>query len=44
MIQVDETTYLTVRDRFEFEGPQVHYLKGKGETRVFRVLGRRPDA
>ncbi|MDR1276639.1 MAG: adenylate/guanylate cyclase domain-containing protein [Candidatus Accumulibacter sp.] len=44
MIQVDETTYEHLSDRFEFEGPQTHFLKGKGNTLVYRVIGRRPRA
>jgi class 3 adenylate cyclase len=39
MIHVDEMTYRRLADRFEFLEPQVIYLKGKGNTRVFRLVG-----
>ena len=41
MIQVDETTYRRLRDRFDFHPPQELYLKGKGETTVHRLIGPR---
>lgn len=44
MIQVDETTYRRLRDRFEFHDPQTLYLKGKGDTVVHRLIGRRTGA
>lgn len=37
MIQVDETTYRRLRDHFRFHEPQVLYLKGKGNTTVYRL-------
>jgi adenylate cyclase len=43
-IHVDEPTYMRLRDRFEFHPPQTIYLKGKGDTLVFRLAGRRPAA
>jgi len=39
MIQVDETTYRRLRDRFAFQPPQILRLKGKGETVVYRLTG-----
>ncbi len=41
MIQVDETTYRRLVENFEFHEPQTIYLKGKGNTVVHRLLGRR---
>jgi adenylate cyclase len=41
MIQVDNTTYRRLKDRFDFHEPQTLYLKGKGETEVHRMIGRR---
>jgi len=41
MIQVDETTYRRLCDRFDFHPPQTIYLKGKGDTVVYRLIGRR---
>ncbi|MDR2508103.1 MAG: adenylate/guanylate cyclase domain-containing protein [Candidatus Accumulibacter sp.] len=40
-IQVDETTFLCLRDRFDFEGPLMLYLKGKGKMPVYRLDGRK---
>jgi class 3 adenylate cyclase len=42
MIQCDEHTYERLRDEFEFQPPQVLYLKGKGDTTVHRLVGRKP--
>ncbi len=39
MIQVDETTYRRLRDHYRFHEPQVLYLKGKGNTTVYRLAG-----
>ena len=39
MIQVDETTYRRLLDHFDFHPPQTIYLKGKGNTIVYRLLG-----
>ena len=39
MIHVDEMTYRRLANRFEFLEPQVIYLKGKGNTRVYRLVG-----
>ncbi|MCK6391391.1 MAG: adenylate/guanylate cyclase domain-containing protein [Azonexus sp.] len=44
MIQVDGTTYRRLKGRFEFHEPQTIYLKGKGETEVHRMIGRRQAA
>ena len=43
MIQVDVTTYRRLRNRFEFEAPQTVYLKGKGDTTVYRLQGRKTE-
>ncbi len=40
MIQVDQATYRRLRDNFEFLEPQTVYLKGKGDTTVYRMIGR----
>ena len=37
MIQVDETTYRRLRGHFRFHEPQMLYLKGKGNTTVYRL-------
>ncbi len=44
MIQVDNTTWRRLKDRFDFHQPQTIYLKGKGETEVHRLIGRRRAA
>jgi adenylate cyclase len=44
MIQVDVITYRRLRNRFEFAAPQTVYLKGKGDTAVYRLLGRKSEA
>ncbi|MBI2320321.1 MAG: adenylate/guanylate cyclase domain-containing protein [Betaproteobacteria bacterium] len=41
MVQVDSTTYRRLRQRYDFLEPQTLYLKGKGETVVYRLLGRK---
>lgn len=41
MIQVDVTTWKRLRNHFEFHEPQTIYLKGKGETVVYRLMGRK---
>jgi adenylate cyclase len=41
MIQVDVITYRRLRNHFEFEAPQTVYLKGKGDTAIYRLLGRK---
>lgn len=41
MIQVDQATYKRLRDKYEFLEPQTIYLKGKGDTTVYRMIGRR---
>ncbi len=41
MIQVDHTTWRRLKDRFEFHEGQMIYLKGKGETEVHRIVGRK---
>lgn len=44
MVQVDETTYRRLHDRFDFHEPQTIYLKGKGNMVVYRLIGRKSDA
>jgi adenylate cyclase len=49
LIQVDQNTYGKLRERYEFAPPQTLYLKGKGDTPVYRLTGKRapqpaPDA
>lgn len=39
-IQVDLTTYRRIRHVFEFDAPQTVYLKGKGDTVIYRIRGR----
>jgi class 3 adenylate cyclase len=41
MIQVDTTTWRRLRDRFDFHPPQTLYLKGKGDTTVYRMIGKK---
>ncbi|PKO94671.1 MAG: adenylate/guanylate cyclase domain-containing protein [Betaproteobacteria bacterium HGW-Betaproteobacteria-10] len=43
MIQVDETTYHRLAEHFIFNEPQTLYLKGKGNTTVYRLINLRPD-
>jgi len=42
-ILVDVTTYKRVRNRYEFEGPLVFNVKGKGDIIAYRLLERRPE-
>jgi adenylate cyclase len=44
MIQVDTTTYRRLHGRFDFHAPQTLYLKSKGETVVYRLIGRAAGA
>jgi adenylate cyclase len=44
MIQVDTATWRRLKDRFDFHEPQTIYLKGKGETEVHRLIGRKAAA
>ena len=44
MIQVDTVTWRRLKDRFDFHEPQTIYLKGKGETEVHRLIGRKAAA
>ena len=44
MIQVDAVTWRRLKDRFDFHEPQTLYLKGKGETTVYRMLGKKDAA
>jgi class 3 adenylate cyclase len=39
-ILIDATTYRRVRDVFEFEGPRIINVKGKGELPVYCLVGR----
>jgi adenylate cyclase len=41
MIQVDTTTWRRLRNHYEFYPPQTIYLKGKGDTTVYRLIGRK---
>lgn len=43
MVQVDTATYLRLRSRYDFHEPQTIYLKGKGDTVVYRLIGRKDD-
>lgn len=43
MIQVDEATHRRLTEHFSFHEPQTIYLKGKGNTTVYRLLGRHDD-
>ena len=45
MVQVDETTFRKLQHSFEFLTPQKIPLKGKGDTVVYRAIGRKvPDS
>jgi class 3 adenylate cyclase len=44
MVQVDVTTYRRLRNRFEFDPPKTLYLKGKGDTTVYTLRGRKATA
>jgi len=44
MIQVDATTHRRLKEHFDFHEPQTIYLKGKGETEVHRIIGRKAAA
>ena len=41
MIQVDVVTWRRLKDKFEFDAPRTVLLKGKGDTQVYRVIGRK---
>lgn len=43
MIQVDETTHRRLAEHFDFHAPQTLYLKGKGDTVVYRLIGPRGE-
>ena len=43
MVQIDERSYLRLRDRFDFLSPETVHLKGKGNMTVYRVVGRKPN-
>ncbi len=43
-VQVDENTYQRLKREFDFQAPQTIYLKGKGDTVVYRVIGRKASA
>ena len=43
MIQVDELTHRRLADHFIFQAPQTLYLKGKGNTAVYRLIGQREN-
>ncbi len=40
LVQVDEATYRKLYHSFTFQQPQTIHLKGKGDTTVYRVVGR----
>ena len=42
MILVDAVTWRRVREEYEFEGPQVLNVKGKGEITAYRLVRRKP--
>ena len=42
MVHVDEATYRRLEQRFDFDEPQMLYLKGKGNMVVYRAIGRKP--
>jgi class 3 adenylate cyclase len=44
MIQVDATTYRRLRGRFDFDPPHTVYLKGKGDTVIYRMRGLKSEA
>jgi adenylate cyclase len=44
MIQVDEMTHRRLVEHFIFNEPQTLYLKGKGNTVVYRLISRRENA
>ncbi|OGA12658.1 MAG: adenylyl cyclase [Betaproteobacteria bacterium RIFCSPLOWO2_02_FULL_63_19] len=44
MIQTDATTYRRLQGRFDFGSPETIYLKSKGETVIYRLIGRAPEA
>ena len=44
MVQVDETTYRRLAQRFDFHAPQSIYLKGKGNMVVYRAIGRKAES
>lgn len=44
MVQVDVTTFRRLRNRFEFDPPKTIYLKGKGDTTVYTLRGRKAAA
>jgi class 3 adenylate cyclase len=41
MIQVDTMSWRRLRQCYDFHEPQTLYLKGKGETIVYRLMGRK---
>lgn len=41
IVHVDESTYRKIGYAFDFQPPLTLYLKGKGETAVYRVIGRK---
>lgn len=43
MIHVDETSYRRLLQRYDFREPQTIYLKGKGNTAVYQVIGRKGE-
>ena len=43
MIQVDATTYRRLRGKFDFDPPHTVYLKGKGDTVIYRLSGRKVE-
>ncbi|MGH8702293.1 MAG: adenylate/guanylate cyclase domain-containing protein, partial [Burkholderiales bacterium] len=43
-IQVDVTTYRRLRNKFDFDPPRTIYLKGKGDTTVYALQGRKAAA
>jgi adenylate cyclase len=42
-IHVTETVHECLHDRYEFDGPSIVDVKGKGEMRTYYLLGERPE-
>jgi adenylate cyclase len=42
-VQVDQTTYRRLRQRFEFGAPRTIYVKGKGDMTVYELIGKLPE-
>lgn len=40
-VHVDATTFRRLRNKFDFDPPRTVHLKGKGDTPVYRLIGRK---